>query len=270
MARGKHPITRFFLMVIERRMLIREMVIRDLAMRYVGSLIGFYWTILNPLIMIFILWLVFSVGFRVAPISDAPFVVWLTAGMAIWTAFSQVVQESTPVVAKNPHLVKKIVFPVGILPVVKLAGACVTHLVFVVLLIGLVAWYELPASFYWFQVVYYFVAMSVFSLGVGWLLASIHVFVRDTAQIVGMALQFGFWATPIFWDLSIMPDHLRWIFQMNPMFYIVQGYRESFIEFVPFWSHPMLTLYFWSVSAVVVVVGAVVFMRLRPHFADAL
>ncbi len=257
-------------MVYDRRFLIREMAVRDISIQYVGSLLGFFWTFLNPLIMIFILWVVFSVGFKVTPLSHAPFVVWLTAGMAIWITFTQIISGSTGVIVNNPHLVKKVVFPVGILPVTKLASACITHLVFLLVLVGLMLLYGMPVSLYWFQIVYYFAAMSALALGLSWMFSSIQVFVRDMSQIVGVMLQFGFWATPIFWDLGMMPERLRWIFQLNPMFYVVQGYRDSFIEFIPFWQHPGMTIYFWGSTALIVAAGATVFTRLRPHFADVL
>jgi len=104
--------------------------------------------------------------------------------------------------------------------------------------------------------------MAVLALGIGWITSSINVFARDTAQIVNVVLQFGFWATPIFWDLEILPEEAQSILQLNPMFYIVQGYRDSFLYGVPFWQHYELTLYYWGLTGIVFVVGAIIFMRL--------
>jgi ABC-type polysaccharide/polyol phosphate export permease len=97
-----------------------EMAKRDISSNIVGSMLGFFWTFINPLITIFIFWLVFSLGFKSAPKGDIPFVVWLTAGMSIWNTFSEVINGSTGRHLANPHLVKKVVFPLSILPVVKL------------------------------------------------------------------------------------------------------------------------------------------------------
>ena len=90
------------------------------------------------------------------------------------------------------------------------------------------------------------------------------------AQIVGVIIQVGFWATPVFWDISIMPPKLQLIFRLNPIFYIVQGYRESFIYFNPFWDHPVLTLYYWLVAAAIFGIGAFIFRKLKPQFVDVL
>jgi len=260
----------FLLTLFQRRFLVMEMAKRDIATQHVGSLLGFFWTFVNPLIMIFILWLVFSIGFKAAPRGDIPFVIWLTAGMAMWNTFSEIINGSTGVIINNPHLVKKVVFPLSILPVVKLVGSFITHAVFLVMLIALILLYKMPVSLYWLQAFYYFAAMALLALGISWITSSVNIFMRDTSQIVNVILQFGFWGTPIFWDLGIMPEKVQFFLKLNPMFYIVQGYRESFIYFVPFWHHWQMTLYFWGVTGIVFVLGATIFLRLRPHFADVL
>ena len=260
----------FLLTLIRRRFLIYEMAKRDIATKHVGSMLGFFWTLINPLITIFIFWLVFSVGFRLKPKHNVPFVVYFTAGLAIWNTFSEIVQNATSSIVGNVPLVKKVVFPLSVLPLVKVVASCVTHLVFLVVLFCLILLYGMPMSFYWLQTFYYFVAMCVLALGVGWIVSSVNVFARDTKQVVQLLLLFGFYLTPIFWDMDIMPKQVQFFLEMNPMFYIVQGYRESFLYFVPFWYHWQMTLYFWGVALLIFAVGATIFLRLRPHFADVL
>lgn len=260
----------FVLALYERRSLIVEMAKRDISTQYVGSFLGFFWAFINPLLMISILWFVFSVGLRVKPSGDVPFVVFLTAGMAIWNTFSEVINISTGVIVNNSHLVKKIVFQLSILPVVKLVCTLVTHSIFLSLLMILILLHGMPFNVYWFQALYYFGAMSVLVLGLSWIFSSVNVFARDTGQIVTLIIQFGFWGTPIFWDINIMPEKIQSIIKLNPMYYIVQGYRDSFIYFVPFWRHLELTIYFWTVAIFLFIIGALIFRRLRPHFADVL
>jgi ABC-type polysaccharide/polyol phosphate export permease len=260
----------FLLTIVQRRFLIYEMAKRDIASKHVGSMLGFFWTFINPMFMIFIFWLVFSVGFRIKPRHNVPFVVWLTAGLAIWNSFSEIINKSTAVIVGNAHLVKKVVFPLSILPVVKLVSSFITHLVFLVVLLLMILLYRLPVSLYWLQSIYYFFAMSILALGLSWLTSSVYVFARDTGQVVQLMLLFGFYLTAVFWDMSIMPAKVQFFLKLNPMFYIVQGYRDSFIEFVPFWHHWQMTLYFWGVALFVFAVGATIFLRLRPHFADVL
>ncbi len=260
----------FIRTLFQRRFLVFEMAKRDIATQHVGSMLGFFWTFINPMIMIFIFWLVFSVGFRIKPKNNVPFVVWFAAGLAIWNTFHEVIIKSTSAIIGNAHLVKKVVFPLSILPVVKLVSSFITHLVFVAVLALLILLYRMPVSIYWLQAVYYFAAMGVLALGLSWITSSVNIFARDTGQVVNLLLFFGMYLTPIFWDMNIMPPMVQYFLKLNPMFYIVQGYRESFIDFVPFWRHWQMTLYFWGVAGFVFALGAVIFLRLRPHFADVL
>ena len=258
----------FLSTLVKRRSLIFEMAKREISTQYAGSLLGFFWTFINPLIMIFILWLVFGLGFRTKPRGDVPFLVWLTAGLATWNAFSEIINGLVGSIVSNSHLVKKMRFPLSILPVVKLVSSFITHGIFLLLLIVLILLYRMPVSIYWLQILYYSLSMCILALGLSWIVSSVNVFVRDTSQIVRVMLMFGFWITPIFWDLNIMPAKLQYILRLNPMFYIIQGYRDSFIYFVPFWAHWRMTFYFWAETGIIFILGAIIFLRLRPHFAD--
>ncbi len=246
------------------------MAMREVKTQYVGSLLGFVWTFIQPMVMIFVFWFVFSVGFKAKPLNNVPFVVWLTAGMAIWFVFSDIVTGSANIITENANLIKKTVFPSQVLPVIKITSCLVIHVVFLLVLVTLIVFERMPFSFYYLQSLYYLFCMAVLALGLGWLVSSLNVFIRDTKQLVGVILQVGFWATPIFWDINIMPPSVRPLLKLNPMFYVVQGYRESFIYFLPFWRHPYQTLYFWMIALAALAGGALMFKKLKPHFGDML
>lgn len=243
---------------------------RDLKMRYAGSFLGILWAVIQPLVMILVFWFVFSVGFKVRPNNDVPFVVWFAAGLSAWSVFSEIVNGSAGLVVSSANLVKKTLFASEILSIIKTITAFVLHLVFLVILLGLLFFQDMPLSFFYFQVGYYALCMIVFSLGLSWIISSLNVFVRDTNHIVGVIMQIGFWATPIFWDPNMMSQKVQMLLKLNPMFYIVQGYRDSFIYFVPFWNHPYQTIYFWFFAGVSFIVGVNVFLKLKPQFADLL
>ncbi|BDD89127.1 ABC transporter permease [Desulfofustis limnaeus] len=243
---------------------------REIAAQYVGSFLGFVWTFIKPLVMICVFWFVFSVGFKSMPMGNIPFVVWLAAGLAPWFCFADIVTSSAVVVVGNSHLVKKTLFPSQILPIIKLLSGLITHAVFLSILFGLLISQKVPLSFYSLQFVYYLLCFSLLALGISWLVSALHVFVRDTAQIVAVVLQVGFWGTPIFWDIKMMPPSIQFWLKFNPFYYVVQGYRESFLEFVPFWHHTLHTLYFWAITLFILLAGAYVFRKLKPQFADVL
>ncbi|MFO7559432.1 MAG: ABC transporter permease [Desulfobacterales bacterium] len=261
----------FIKLILLQKDLILSMAKREVAANHIGSLLGFVWTFVNPIVMIFIYWFVFSIGFKVKPVGgDVPFAVWLAVGMSIWLVFSDIVNGASKVVVSNSHLIKKLLFHSQILPVVTIVSCLLTHVVFILIVIVLILLYSMPFSMYYLQSLYYLFCMIVLALGLGWTVAALNVFIRDVSQIVGVIFQMGFWVTPIFWDINMMPPKVQLILKLNPMYYVVQGYRESFIHFVPFWMHPRQTIYFWCVAVIILVSGALIFKKLKPHFADVL
>ncbi len=260
----------FLSLVARQRELIAAMARREVKRKYVGSILGFIWTFIHPLIMISIFYLVFSIGLKTRPMGDVPFMAWLAAGLAAWFVFVDIVNGSANIVIVNSNLVKKSLFHSEVLPIIQILSCLITHLVFLLVLLGFIVFLKMPFSFYFFQFLYYGFCMCVLAIGFSWFFSALNVFIRDVAQVVGVMLQLGFWATPIFWDLSIMPLKIQTVLKLNPMFYIVQGYRDSFIYFIPFWDRFYLTIYFWSVTIIIFICGAMLFQKLKPHFADAL
>lgn len=252
------------------REVIFTMTHRDFVGRYLGSYLGLVWAFLHPLATILVIWFVFQVGFKAAPINDFPFILWLSAGMIPWSFFAEAFSRAANSVVDKAAVVKKVCFRASMLPIVVLLSTLIIHVAFIGLLLGMFAYYGFLPTLYALQIPYYLAAMVFMLLGLSWLTSSLTVFLRDVPQIVGLLMQFGFWATPIFWQSKQMPDHLRWLLTLNPMYYITKGYRESLIDYVWFWQDPVGTAVFWSFTLIVFVVGAAVFTRLRPHFADAL
>ena len=237
-------------------------------MQYVGSALGILWQVITPLVLILVFWVVFTFGLRVQPASGVPFAVWLTAGFAAWFAFSEIVSGSVHCITSHPHLVKKVVFPVQALPVVKALSSLSNHLLFIAILIILMLILGVGFSIHLLQIIYYFACLVALALGVGWIVAALNVFARDTARLVGVLLQVGMWATPILWDINNLPSPWREVFAANPMHYIVQGYRDSFFYAIPVTDRLSETLIFWLITLSLILLGVFVFRRLRPQFAD--
>ena len=112
--------------------------------------------------------------------------------------------------------------------------------------------------------------MVALAAGIGLATSSLIVFVRDVGHIVAMIVQFGFWLTPIFWSVNSIPERYRFVVKLNPMYHIVQGYRDSLLNNVWFWEKPLETTYLVIVSCVMFSLGYFIFRRLRPHLADLL
>lgn len=260
----------FLKIIRQQRHLIFTMAVREVKSQYVGSSLGFLWTIIQPIVMITVFWFVFSIGFKARPMNDVPFVVWLTAGLAPWYFFSEIVSGSTGMVIAHGHLVKRTIFHPHILPVVKVLAAFVTHCVFLCVLLLLIIFQNQPFLFSFLQIIYYSFCLVVLALGISWFTSALNVFLRDVGQFVSVCLQVGFWVTPIFWDIQMMPARVQWFLKLNPVYYIIQGYRDSLIGGVFFWKHGTYSIYFWFIALSAFVLGAVFFRRLNPQFSDVL
>ena len=260
----------FIVDIIRSKRLILEMTKKDFEAKYLGSYLGIVWAFIQPTINILIFWFVFEVGFKSKPVENFPFILWFLSGILPWFFFSESVASATTSIVDYSYLVKKVVFQVSILPIIKLLSAACIHLFFIGVLFIIFKIYGYNPVIYNLQVFYYLFATFVLVLGISWITSSVLVFLRDIGQVVNMTLQFLFWLTPVFWSIGMVPEKYHRILQLNPVYYIIQGYRDSFIYHKWFWEDIYSTAYFWIITLSLLLVGAILFSRLRPHFADVL
>jgi teichoic acid transport system permease protein len=250
--------------------LVNDLSKKDLQLKYYGSFLGVSWAFIHPVIMITILWFVFQVGFKSIPVNNVPFIVWLVAGMVPWFYISEIMSSGTSAVTENTYLVKKIVFKTELLPLVKILTALKIHLFFIVMMLIIYLIYGYSFNLYNIQLLYYVCCSIVLSASIVYITASLNVFFKDTSQLMVMLTQFGFWITPIFWSLSLIPEKYELLIKINPVYYIVEGYRTSLFTHEVILDHPNLMLYFWIVNLLMLTVGLLLFKKLKPHFADVL
>ena len=260
----------FLKAIFQNRVLLLTLTKDDFKQKYLGSYLGILWAFIQPTFTILIFWFVFQVGFKSQPVDNFPFILWLMAGIIPWFFFSDALANATNSIMDNSFLVKKVVFRVSILPIIKLLSALVIHLFFVLFMFGMFMIYGYEPTLYWMQIIYYLFATSVLLLGISWITSSIVIFFKDMGQLVAMVLQFGFWLTPIFWSIGMVPEKYQFLIKLNPVYYIIEGYRNSLIYEKWFWEDWQLMLYFWVITGLIFVLGAFTFKRLRPHFADVL
>lgn len=243
---------------------------RDFLSKYVGSYLGIIWGFIQPAMTILILWFVFQVGFKQMPVQDVPFILWLMCGMVPWFFFQEAVSGGTAAIVDHGYLVKQVVFRFGFLPIVRIMSAAMVHAVFVVVLLLLFMAYGYNPTLHALQLFYYFGAMSLFIMGLTWFTSALVVFAKDVGQLIATLLQIWFWITPIFWPLAIIPERYQLYLKANPLYYIVNGYREALIDQTWFWSHPRLGLGYWCVTLGLLGLGIFMFKRLRPHIPDVI
>lgn len=259
----------------QNRRLIWKLAKNDFKTRFAGSYLGMVWAFVQPVVTILVYWFVFEKGFNakaemLANGVEAPYVLWLTAGIVPWFYFSEALNNGTTALLEYNYLVKKVVFKISILPIIKIIAATFIHGFFVLFMLVLYAGHGYYPDLYTLQLFYYSFCLFVFVLGVSYATCAIIIFFRDLIQIISIVLQVGMWATPILWKITMIPEEYQILFKLNPVFYIVNGYRSALLEKSWFWEDFYSTMFFWIITAVVFGVGALIFKRLKVHFADVL
>ena len=260
--------------IIEKRKLIWDLGKADFRKRFVGSYFGIVWMFIQPIVTIAIYAFIFGEGgFKTPPpVTGASYVAWLVPGIVPWFFYSECMNAITGCLQEYSYLVKKVVFKVEILPLIKLVSCLLVHGLFVLNMIGMYLVTGEQVRITWIQAIYYTFAASMLALGIGFFTSAVNVFFKDMTQIVGICLQFGIWMTPIMYAESMFSDR-PWIVSLlkfNPFYYIAAGYRDSMLTGNWFWERPLMTIYYWAVTITVFLVGLKMFKRLRPHFSDVL
>lgn len=256
--------------IVYDRKLIFNLAKSDFKTKYAGSYFGIIWAFVQPVIMMLVYWFALDIGLRSGDTMSHPFVLWLMCGLVPWFFFSEALGSGTNALTEYSYLVKKVVFKIDILPIVKIISAIFVHLFFVALIVLLHACYGYYPDLYSLQLIYYIICMFVFVLALTYITSSIVVFFKDLNQIITIILQVGIWATPIMWDAANISAKVDTVMKINPVYYVVSGFRDALLDKVWFWEKPVWTICFWAVVVVLYVIGRNVFRRLQIHFADVL
>jgi lipopolysaccharide transport system permease protein len=255
------------------RALIRQLTRREVEARYRGSLLGLVWSFINPLIMLVIYTFVFGVVFKARwsvaePENLLQFALTLFCGLTAFSVFEQCVNRAPLLIVGVPNYVKRVVFPLEILPVVSV-GATLFHAsigIVIVLLVNLIE----NGVFCWTIVVLPLVMLPLLflTLGVAWFLSSLGVFLRDTSHLVTIIVQLLLYASAIFYRLDAVPPALRSVMKFNPLTSIVGNFRNVLLwGILPNW----VSLGGWTlIAAVVMILGYGWFMKTKKAFADVL
>jgi len=254
-----------------QRDLLMNYVRKDLKERYVGSIFGFYWSVINPLILLAIYTFVFSVIFQVKFGQDSGLgqsALYIFCGMIPWMTFHEAVGRSTGILLDNANLIKKVMFPSKILPMYIV----VSHFVNLLIGFGILVVFALlsgrAVNVYYLLLPVYIGAQFLFTLGFSWLASAVNVFIRDMAQVIAQFLIIWMYLSPIFYSVEAIPEEIRAYAYLNPMTHLIEGYRDIFLnETMP--SLAGMAIY-GAAGVVVLVAGYLFFTRNQHAYADVL
>lgn len=249
-----------------------DLVKREVVGRYKGSVLGFFWAFFSPILMLAVYTFFFSVVFKARWVSGSDskveFALVMFSGLLVFNLFSEVINRAPGLILNNANYVKKVIFPLEILPVVTL-GAAAFHM-----LVSLTVWFIFFLVFFgvpsWtaLQIILIFVPLVMMTLGLAWLLASLGVYLRDVGQVIGLVTTVLMFLSPVFYPVAALPEKFRAIMYLNPLTYIVEETRNVMI-----WGKSLEWLQwgFWTaLSGLIAWLGFAWFQKTRRGFADVL
>lgn len=253
--------------------LIKQFIKRDISSRYKGSYLGILWSFITPIMMLVVYTFVFSVIFNArwnqeVETSKMEFAIILFAGLIVFNIFSEITAKAPTLILSNVNYVKKVVFPLEILPIVTI-GSALFHgaISVVILLIGVfIAYGSISWTVLLFPIV--LIPMLLILLGLSWFLASLGVYIRDIGQVISVIIPTLMFLSPIFYPIESIPEELQFLYYFNPLSYVVEDIRNVLIfGEMPNWNW---LFYETLIGLVVMYLGYKWFSKTRKGFADVI
>lgn len=251
--------------------LISSLTRREIAARYKGSVLGIIWAVVTPVVMIATFTLIFAGIFGArfgASGSGWEFALYLFCGVLPWTAFQEAVQLSSQKIVSQANLVKRVVFPLEILPVAQTLASLANQLfgTIALLILALIIQRTIHPTILWLPVL--IVPQLLLTFGLSWLVASLGVFLRDIVQGIALLLMVWMYLTPIIYPESIVPERFRPYINANPFTPLIRSYRNIMLEgSTPDWGG---LSYFTGFALIIFIFGYWWFARTRKNFADVI
>lgn len=252
-------------------MLLYQLVRRDFQQRYVGSIAGWLWGVVQPLVLLVSWYFVFVMCLGITAPKGAltnSYPLFLFCGFLPWLLFQETVTRSCSCLLEQSNLITKTVFPSEVVPVSIFLSSLVHHVIALVLAAAAVGLYQHQLSPMMLFLPMYMAILGLFAIGIAWIVASLQVYLRDTSQVLAVILTFWFWGTPIFMTRDQVPTKLRPLVDWNPMSYVVAAYRERLLS--PSWPDWRQVAILAAYSIVAFVLGGLFFRHLKRGFADVL
>jgi len=240
---------------------------RDFRARYTGSAAGVIWSLILPLMMVGVYSLIFSLVFG-RRIGNTPFALWLFCGLLPWMTFSEIVKASAGIIEKYRSLVTKTSFQPEILVLVVIGAAVTSHVMGFAVLLALLLLVKQTMGLLILTIPLYLACLVFFSLGLGWLVSSLNVFLKDVGQAIGVVLQLWFYLTPILYPSSVIPEKFRPLLSLNPLYFITEGYRRGLLANEGVVVHDLVVFSCLTIGALMM--GGYVFRRLKGQFTEVL
>jgi lipopolysaccharide transport system permease protein len=264
---GRH----FLQNLIYQRTVLFQLVRRDFEQRFIGSAAGWLWGVIHPLVMLVTWIFVFEVCLKMTlPPNEVTqrYSLWLFCGILPWLLFQETVTRSASSLLDNANLITKTVCPAEILPISIFLSSLINHLLALALALAIIGFYIGHFSLWMLALPIYMLVIGLFAVGISWIVSSLQVYLRDTAQVISVVLTLWFWTTPIMIDEPRFPAQLRFLLRLNPLSFLVKAYRERLLSYRVPSLHDLAIVTAYAGSAFII--GGLFFRHLKRGFADVL
>lgn len=238
---------------------------------YQSHYLGLVWQILNPLIQVAIYYLIFGLGVNGGrKIEGTPFIIWMLIGIIAWFFINSSLLGASNSIYKQVNLVSKMKFPVSILPMNNIVSNLSSYFPMMFFLILALFVYGIYPTIFWIQYFYYFFAMIIFLFSFGILNATITTVIRDYHIALQSILRLLFYVSGPIWDINNrnLPDALIKILKLNPIYYLIEGFRDSLLSRAWFWEKGTYALIFWGITLFMLILGSHLHLKFRNRFVD--
>ncbi|PLS01497.1 ABC transporter permease [Neobacillus cucumis] len=249
--------------------LIFRLAFYDIKGKYLMHYLGVLWQFLNPIVQIFVYWFVFGLGIRGGqPIDGIPYFVWLISGLIPWFFINPSITQGANSVYSKLNLVSKMKFPVSILPSVSIISNSFQFIAMLVMLLLILMINGIYPNVYYIQIIYYLICLYVFLYSISLFFSTFTTIVRDFQSLLQTSMKMLFFVTPIVWNTDKLPEQLQHLLMLNPIYYLVEGFRNSLLFDTWFFEDAAYTLYFWALTLIILFTGAALHLKFRKNFFD--
>lgn len=243
----------------------------DMKSKYEPHYLGRFWQFLSPLLQILIYWFVFGIGIRGgSPIDGYAFFPWLIVGLVPWFYISTTINQGSNSIFSKLNLVTKMQFPISVLPSITVISNAFSFFIMLVFVGGILAIYQINPGIYLLQLPYFLFAVLVFLFAATLLFSTLSTIIRDFHLLLQSVMRMFLYLTPILWNVDQLPEIFVQVLKLNPLFYLIDGFRNTLLGNGWFFNDIVYSIYFWVITLFILFIGSYLHIKFRKSFIDYL
>jgi len=252
--------------------LIKRLSLYELKSTNSNTYLGILWEVINPMIQISIYWFVFGYGIRGGEaVEGIPYLQWMLAGISVWFFVNPAILHGSKSIYTRIKIISKMDFPMSVIPTFVIMSKFYHHIILIGIITIILQFYHYPVSIYLLQLPYYMFATIALLVSITLVTSTLSTIVRDIQMIVQAIMRILLYVSPILWTPNGLPEMVQTIMKINPLYYIVEGYRASLLGTSWYFVEGLnYTMYFWSFVLVTFVLGSIIHIKFRDRFVDFL